>query len=292
MTDTPLSPELVDELLSADLDGEFDAAARDLGLDPTAARAQLDAMPDVAARRAALAQAPGALAVPPLADDVRERLVRTALAAGPADELTERRNRRRSLFTVAGSIAAALLVVVGAVAVINGGDSRGGDDSAGVAVSDEAYSPDATTAAGEVFAPTVGGQVSTVNLGEIADEQALRAALDPVITYNLMLDDNAADEGFASEDAGRDSTALPETDAASPPPASTRPDGDLGDVARTCLPEQVAGAPADGTLVLDGSATYAGVPAQVLVFARVENNVVVVVRADDCAPLVVTELDR
>ncbi len=44
MNDTPpFSAEQVDELLSAELDGEFDAAARDLGLDPADARDRLAA---------------------------------------------------------------------------------------------------------------------------------------------------------------------------------------------------------------------------------------------------------
>ena len=44
---SPLPPEQVDELLSAELDGEFDAAATDLGFSPDDARARLDATPNV-----------------------------------------------------------------------------------------------------------------------------------------------------------------------------------------------------------------------------------------------------
>ena len=36
--DQPLNPELLDELLSADLDGEFDRAATELGFEPQTAR--------------------------------------------------------------------------------------------------------------------------------------------------------------------------------------------------------------------------------------------------------------
>ena len=38
--DHPLSPELLDELISADLDGELDRAAADLGVDPERRRAR------------------------------------------------------------------------------------------------------------------------------------------------------------------------------------------------------------------------------------------------------------
>ena len=57
----PLSPELVDELLSAELDGAFDAAAREHGYAPSIARELLDGTPGVAERRDALAAARDAI---------------------------------------------------------------------------------------------------------------------------------------------------------------------------------------------------------------------------------------
>ena len=57
----PLDADTVDELLSAELDGEFDAAARDVGLSVTDARARLDATPGARERRSALAAARDAL---------------------------------------------------------------------------------------------------------------------------------------------------------------------------------------------------------------------------------------
>ena len=87
MTDSPdpLAPDVVDELLSAELDGEFDAAAADHDLDPAAARARLEATPGIDERRTALAAARAALAVTPVADDVRRAHARNRGGDGRAD---------------------------------------------------------------------------------------------------------------------------------------------------------------------------------------------------------------
>ena len=50
-TPAPLTSDQVDELLSAELDDDFDAAARDLGLEPDDARVPLHATPGTDARR-------------------------------------------------------------------------------------------------------------------------------------------------------------------------------------------------------------------------------------------------
>jgi hypothetical protein len=53
----------------------------------------------------------------------------------------------------------------------------------------------------------------------------------------------------------------------------------------------LAGLP-EGTLVVVGTATYAGEPAYVLVFERTDGSTAVVVRAADCTELTTVELDR
>ena len=72
----PLEPDVVDELWSAELDGEFDAAAADLGLSADAARARLAATPGANARRQTLEQARDALRAPvaPLPAHAREEV--------------------------------------------------------------------------------------------------------------------------------------------------------------------------------------------------------------------------
>ncbi len=134
MTDSPvpLSPDVVDELLSAELDGEFDAAAADHDLDPAAARARLNATPGIDDRRTALAAARPALAVTPVADDARARMLATAVAtAAPTDELgtrRERRGRHARLVVALSAAAAAVLLIVGLVATV----SNNADDDSSV----------------------------------------------------------------------------------------------------------------------------------------------------------------
>ena len=288
MTDAPLSPEVVDELLSAELDGEFDAAARDLGLDPVAARAQLDARPGIAERRAALAQASGALAVPPLSDTVREHLVRVAIDAGPKDELAGRRNRRRQVFTVGGSIAAAVLVVVGAVAVFNSDDTDTGDMSVTVA-GDASDSYTETTTGAATLSPTAGGSTS-LDFGAIADEDQLRTRVQQ--NRASAADEDTANEDLAGGDSGRDAGGEQESSLSEAPPlASSRPDRAAYDAATNVCLTTLAPL-ADGTLTLAGTATYAGQAAYVFVFERPSGPEIVVTKTDDCTRLVTIPLDR
>src|SRR5262245_6285834 len=101
----PLPPEVVDELLSAELDGEFEDAAHELGFEPDTARARLAATARVGERRIQLQAAQRASASTPgaqLSDAQQRALVDTALAAtAPADELERRRRRTRIFTTVA-----------------------------------------------------------------------------------------------------------------------------------------------------------------------------------------------
>ncbi|MCU1430091.1 MAG: hypothetical protein JWL83_4091 [Actinomycetia bacterium] len=126
MTDTPLdplAPEAVDELLSARADGEFDAAARDLGMTPLDAQARLDATPGARERERALVAARDAIAdAPPLDDVTRRRLVQRAAApVVPARVLGARRSGR--WLVPAGGIAAAIALVIGVVALAHSSGS-------------------------------------------------------------------------------------------------------------------------------------------------------------------------
>src|SRR5262245_5779212 len=147
----PLAADVVDELLSAELDGAFDAAARDHGFAPAVARARLAATPGVDARRTALETARAALTQTPtpLGADARSALL--AAIPTPGDELAARRARRRPRrFAGIAVAAAAIALVVGlAVSVVstsNGDDddaSAGGGSAATSAAEDAVTSPDA-----------------------------------------------------------------------------------------------------------------------------------------------------
>jgi hypothetical protein len=119
MTDSaPLPADEIDELLSAELDGEFDAAARGLGYEPAAARARLAAVHGVGERRAALAGARDALAqAPPIDELAAARLQSKALTAWAEQreerEAFRRGSRRHRMYTIAGGVAAAVAVIAG-----------------------------------------------------------------------------------------------------------------------------------------------------------------------------------
>jgi hypothetical protein len=116
----PLQPEELDEVLSADVDGELEAAARDRGCDADALRARIAATPGSAARREALVAARAALADPPELDELvaarlRAKAVQAAEAGDDGRRAAQPQWRKQRLLTASG-IAAAILVFA-AVAV-------------------------------------------------------------------------------------------------------------------------------------------------------------------------------
>lgn len=112
-------PPIDDELVNAVLDGEADEA--------TVARVRED--PVLAARLTELRAAAAAVAEPvaPLTAEEVDQLVETALdAAGPRDELAQRRSRRGWQHPVARwAVAAAVLLVAAGGAVLASLDDRG-----------------------------------------------------------------------------------------------------------------------------------------------------------------------
>ena len=172
MTDSPvpLSPDVVDELLSAELDGEFDAAAADHDLDPAAARARLNATPGIDDRRTALAATRPALAVTPAADDARARMIATAAAAAaPTDELgtrRERRGRQARLVIGLSAAAAAVLLIVGLVATV----SNNADDDSSVTAG--AGAGEALTDEQEAGAPGIERDDGDDAAADVSDEAA------------------------------------------------------------------------------------------------------------------------
>jgi hypothetical protein len=124
----PLSPETVDLLLSAELDGDLDGAARDIGLSASEASAQLTATPGVDERRVALRRARDLIATRPSVEPaIEDRLVAGALARDDLTAVRDRRSRRERQWRVlvaTGSVAAAIAVIVGIASMNTGSGSQ------------------------------------------------------------------------------------------------------------------------------------------------------------------------
>ena len=118
---SPLEPDELDELLSAELDGELEAAARDLALSVDQVSSRLRATPGVDDRRIALAAARDLLAEPPELDELlaarlRAKAVRAAEEVSAA-RVDDRRRRRQRMLLAAGGLAAAVGELNGGTAV-------------------------------------------------------------------------------------------------------------------------------------------------------------------------------
>jgi hypothetical protein len=206
-TFAPLPPEQLDELLSADLDGEFDAAARDFGMEPAEARERIAITPGAKERELSLAVARAAVAeVSPLDDATAARLRANAAAAlndahevDAVDELAARRRKRYRVLASAGAIAAAVALVLGIVA-----NTNSSDDSAKTATAAPSANSNGTS---KHPARTV--VPATLNLGEAktADEleQRLNVQLNAGSTTEFSSNDSArSDQAFI--DAGTATT--------------------------------------------------------------------------------------
>jgi len=251
----PLPPDQVDELLSAELDDEFDAAARDLGLTPDDARGRLDATAGVGARRAALTTAREQLGAVPELDEMMEARLRAKATKAAAEEhaslsSTRARHRYRALSAVAG-IAAALAIVVGVAVLVNKGGSSAKQSSAGSAA---------------VAAPTSGAaekgksfdSYAVADFGDAPDAHALaQSAVSTVATSGAA---PKAAQMNGSTTAYSNDRAL----AAGAP---------CDDAARSF-------AGVDHVVPLRGTARIAGSPVEVYVFPKGGTNVVVVVTPD------------
>ncbi len=172
---TPLSPETVDALLSADLDGDLEAAARDLGLSAAEARTRLKATPGTDARRVALTRARDLLASrPPVEASVEDRLIAAAMATDDLAAVRARRGKRERQWRVlvaAGSVAAAVAVIVGVTSMQRSGHSNA--KSSGKAVSSPTQHD--TVGAEKGTAPRALTNDNQAKLGDVTRAQALRA---------------------------------------------------------------------------------------------------------------------
>jgi hypothetical protein len=255
MTDTPrpIDPEHVDELLSADLDGELADAAADFGYDADDVRAQLATDAELRARRDALDNARRELAVVTPLDEVTAARLRNAAR----EEL--RPAKRTRLYAISGGIAAALVLVVGLVAV----------------ASKHSSSTETKTAASNVAAPThpaaprVPAVATGTDFGTASNVDALVARLEhapqaTAVAPKQNLSDSTTLTIHATTLDGNAGSGV----VATPP------------FACSLAAKNVAGTSAQ--LAEQGTATVAGQPVSVWVYDRTDAPQLLVVLGPDC----------
>jgi hypothetical protein len=281
MTDTPraLAPETVDELLSAELDDDFDAAARDLGFEPDAARTALASVPGVDSRREALGRARDALAVLPQLDELTaQRLRSTALRASTQAARAGGHTRRwQRVLAVSGAVAAAAAVVVGIVAV-----SSHRNNPSKTAATSNAAAPKA--APGIASAPRASGPVqaytTSYNLGAVPDLDSLAARVKAT-EHNARRKDAAKSPAAL----GAESTAGPNAQSfagVSSGSASGTAGGGTVQLSLNCDVRARAFAGVAAAPTLRATATLAGAPVIVEAFAKDARTQVLVVMSVDC----------
>ncbi len=288
---TPLEPDQLDELLSAALDGEFDGAARDLGLSVDEAEARF------AQPRAPIIDASSS---PRHATCSRKRRPSTSCSRRasaprpcarprpntPRTTLDRKRRRNRILLSTAG-IAAAVAAVVAVATGVNGFHP---DSYSSSASSKASSSP--TSAARRELGPAPATGTTTVDaLGSFADARALGVAAVQRDATNRALfgadrlgaevqptfganDGQAVSTGKAPapSDQAKSSTKT-SIESRSGADAPTQYDGAAHPAASCNAPPQV---PTGATPALRASATLAGKPVVVLVFTTATEHVVVI----------------
>jgi hypothetical protein len=274
---TPYEPEQLDELLSAELDNELDAAATDLGVTVEEISARLRATPGAERRRAALVAARDLLAQPFDVDELVMARLR-AKAVRAADDTNEaqreaRKRRRQRMFLSATGVAAAIAVVFALAAGVSG--NRGGAKSSGAPVSGDA-APERSAGPGGKNA-TASGPGHTA-LGSYSDVHRLALSAvsqqDAVSEQEAKLRDpaNASGSGtsFATTTAPENGFSSGGITLAPTKPASTTvrdaagSDATAQAAARKCVAP--AHIPVGPTPALRATAILAGKPVVVLVY--------------------------
>ena len=289
----PLQPEELDELLSADLDGELAAAAHERGSDVDAIRARIAATPDADARRDALVAARDVLADAPSLDDLaaarlRANAVRAAEARPDAKRSARRDGRKQLVLTVSG-IAAAILVIAVVAAAIGRSGSSSRSTSAGLAGSAPraALNPsiDLTRPV-----PDLGSYTDVAALGSVAVNTAQRRAVEHL--PDLQTNEIPRELGGERSTSSRASAPVPATTAHPAPtgaqneypnaagsdrtattPPTTSKQLFAGSSVR-CSPAKFAGA--GEHLSMHASATLDAEPVDVYVFSGPDEHTVVV----------------
>jgi len=165
-----LSPETLDELLSADIDGEFERAATDLGFTVDEARAAMHASPNMARRRTELTQARDLLAASvPVPASLTSRLVATALDRSHELRSVSARRIRSVRVVVAVGSAAAIIAGVVTFAALN--HHNGPSSTAASATSPQHHAPVPRTTQG-------GPPQRFVDFGDVSRPSTLRTVIE------------------------------------------------------------------------------------------------------------------
>jgi hypothetical protein len=279
---SPFEPDQLDEVLTAELDGDLDAVARDFGLDATELSARLRATPGVVERRAALTSAREMLAQVPELDELAAARLRNAALLEAAHEHAYRNDasrRRGGWLPAAGGIAAAVVALAGMAVVIGGHHTRASKSS--------------SAAAGVAGSPaTTNAPKSTVaSLGAFTDARVLARA---AVAHGRVAENAALGAGRGQQDevAPQSNSTTANTPGAHPS-TSKNAFAESGDTSTTVAPNRVrdaakdptrapalcrapAGAAASGQLVLRATATLDGRTVVVLVYAEANAHKVVV----------------
>lgn len=283
---SPLEPDQLDELLSAELDGELDAAARDLGLSRSEVSERLRATPGVTERRRTLAAARELLGEPAEIDELTAARLRAAALATVERDATDtsprRANRARHgrVFLGAGVAAASVLALVLVAAGLGGQSS---EKSASVAR--PASGPASDNAKSESTAKKQVTTLPTAALGDFAQYDALAHAAVSLEGADRATSATAAPPGTGFAPAAAAATTSPDLDkqnasassGANNALKSTRAAG-----GSTCtIPRPV---PVGTASALQATATVSGKPVFVFVFTG-KGLQVVVIEDTNCAVL-------
>jgi hypothetical protein len=204
-----LANELIDELCSADLDGELEAACADHGLTLAAGRAVVDAR---ASRRAALAAASaqvGELTPADQLDELERRRISWTAVSRATHRRSGRDRRAATVFGIAGAAAVLVLAVVVVALANSGSDSS----SKSAATSGAAISP-LTGKAGNAAAPPELGVIS--NGRDLAKRLGLTGQSN---SYNLF-SGNAADATTHEAEDGQATALAPSGQTSSSAPVA------------------------------------------------------------------------
>jgi hypothetical protein len=284
---SPLEPDQLDEVLTAELDGDLDAVARDFGLDAEKLSARLHATPGVAERRAALKRARGLLAQVPELDALATARLRNAalLEATHAHAYRKDASRRRGgWLPAAGGIAAAVVAIAGLAVAIGGHNTQSSKSSSAAA---GAASSPATTLAPKSTVASLGAFTDARALAQIAVAHGRAAAENAALGARPSQQDEvatAANSTTTNTPAARPSTSKSAFASSASTPTTVAPNSvrdaakdATGAPARCRAPARAA---VSGELVLRATATLDGRAVVVLVYAEAHAHKVVI---DDTA---------
>jgi len=272
MNDTapPLEPEELDELLSAELDSELDAVARERHVPTETLVARIRATPGAAERRAALAAARDVLAETPDFDDlVSARIRAKAVRAAEAEQTARRKaraRRRNRVFTGAIGIAAAAVVAVAIAASLSGHGNHTVAASAPESPRRTAAHPAAT---GSSLVVPPNAPAPEARLGTFTSLRLLAlAAVDESATHKYSVAGTSSGRVPSALGSGSASAALPANSASRDQDGLSQKTAPAftgnGKALPTC--SAPSRAPTGDPLVFTTSATYQGQPVVVFVF--------------------------